>query len=433
MIPGKILKKLFCVAVVLQIVAGLASAQYFPVKYPKQERLLNGLRVLMWHDPAAQKVSAKLRIHAGAAFDQQGKEGTVALLADSIFPNDNAREFFKDDLGGFLEITTNYDYIEISASSRPEEYLTMLDTLASAITRPKLDKATLDPVKTRLAAKVETSEKAASYVADRAVAKRLLETFPYGRPVNGTVESLKVIDFADLKFAYDRLVGADNATLTVSGNFPIDVGYRAIRRYFGSWLKSDKKVPSTFRQPDPPASAAQILESPESGITEIRYAIRGVARNSADYAAASVLASILEQRLKAKAPEDQRAKVFVRNQSNVLPGLIVLGFSGIQRPLTAEVTNEKPKADANDLIAQILNEPVTGTEFNSAKTAATAVFGKRDVQSQWLDADTFRLANVKADQDAFAAVTLADVQRFAERIRKEPIASVLVLAPKSAD
>ncbi len=433
MIQRKIFKKLLCLALVLQAAASVVPAQVSPAKYPKPEKLLNGLRVLMWHDPAADKVSAKLRIHAGAAFDQQGKEGTMTLLADSLFPNDNAREFFKDDLGGGLEITTNHDYIEISASSRAEEYLTMLDTLAAAVIRPKLDKATLDPLKARLLAKVETNGKAASYVADRAVAKRLLDTFPYGRPVTGTTDSLKVIDFADLKFAYDRLVGADNATLTLSGNFPTDVGYRAIRRYFGPWLKSDKTVPSTFRQPDPPPAAAQMIESPESGITEIRYALRGVARNSSDFAAATLLASILEQRLQTKAPADQRGKVFVRNQSNVLPGMVVFGFSGIQGPLTAAVTNEKPKTDANDLIAQILNEQVTSAEFNVAKAAADAVFGNRDVQSQWLDVDTFRLASVKADQDAFAAVTLADVQRLAERIRKEPIASVLVLAPRSTD
>jgi zinc protease len=239
-------------SVILLLFTGLAPAQRPALVPPKQETLLNGLRVLMWSDESAPKVYVKLRIHAGAAFDPQEKEGVMMLLTEAIFPNEATREFFRDDLGGSLDITCNYDYIEINASSKADQYLTMLETLANAVTNPVIDKATTEAVKARLAARLDANEKNASYVADLAVRKRLLETFPYGRPLAGSTASLKRIDFADLKFAYDRLFGADNATIAISGNFPTDVGYRAVRRYFGSWLKSDKKAPSTFRQPDPP-------------------------------------------------------------------------------------------------------------------------------------------------------------------------------------
>jgi predicted Zn-dependent peptidase len=39
---------------------------------PRQERLLNGLKVLMFPNPAADKVSITVRIHSGASFDPQG-------------------------------------------------------------------------------------------------------------------------------------------------------------------------------------------------------------------------------------------------------------------------------------------------------------------------------------------------------------------------
>jgi hypothetical protein len=67
----------------------------------------------------------------------------------------------------------------------------------------------------------------------------------------------------------------------------------------------------------------QIIQSPETGVTEVRYAVRGVSRGEKDYAAASILASILEQRITAKAPAEQRANVFVRNYSNILPGVMM--------------------------------------------------------------------------------------------------------------
>ena len=40
-----------------------------------------------------------------------------------------------------LEVVTNYDYIQINASSKPESFLTMLETLASAVSNPTIDKA----------------------------------------------------------------------------------------------------------------------------------------------------------------------------------------------------------------------------------------------------------------------------------------------------
>lgn len=426
------LQKAVLFIVLTAVFASLASSQRASGN-PKQEKLLNGLRVLMWSDPSAPNVTVKLRVHAGASFDPQEKEGVMMLLSEAIFPNEAAREFFKDDLGGSLEIVCNYDYIEITATSKPESYLTMLDTLAAAVTRPDIDKETTETIKTRHAAKLEANEKDAAYVADLAARKRLFGTFPYGRPVGGSTASMKNIDFADLIFAYQRLFGSDNATLAISGNFPSDVGYRAIRRYFGSWLKSDKKVPSTFRQPDPPPPGTLIVESPETGVTEMRYALRGVARNDKDFAAASILALVLEQRFKAKAMEAQRANVFVRNHANVLPGVVMFGVSKIKGEMTAAVTSEKPRSDAGDVVAAALNDRVTDAEFNTAKSAATAEFNRLDAMAMWLDADTFRLASVKADQEAMSGVTLADVQRFADRLKQQPVASVLVLNSKSAE
>jgi len=399
----------------------------------KQEKLLNGLRVLIWNDPTANSFSLKLRVHAGAAFDPQEKEGTMCLLAEALFPTNESREFFSDDLGGSLNIVCNYDYIEIDATSKPESYLTLLETVGGAITNPQLDRQTTDLVKTRLVTRLAADEKNAAIAADLAVRRRLLGTFPYGRPVTGSSQSIKTVDFADLKLALDRLFGADNATLAVAGNFDANNGFRAIRRYFGSWLKLDKKVPSTFRMPDPPAAGTQILESPETGITEIRYALRGVARNDKDFAAASILAKVIEQRIRNKAPAGQRDNVWAKNYSNVLPGVIVIGFSRIQREISAAVTGEKPKVEANDVVANALNEKVSAAEYDQAKNAVFAEMNKTDIVTRWLDADTYKFASVKADQSASDAVTAADVQRIADQMRQQPVASVLLLTQKTSD
>src|SRR5688572_21494697 len=217
----KLFQKIVLIVLALVILIALVAPAIFgQTGQPRQEKLLNGLKVLMWQDPASDKVSVRLRIHSGSAFDPQGKEGTMQMLADNLFPNEAAREFFTDDLGGSLEITSNYDYIEINASSTSSQYLSMLETIASVIANPPIDKETTAKLKTAMLSRIATSEADPAYVADHAVAKRLFGTFPYGRPRLGTAESVQKIEFADLIDAKQRFLTADNATLAMSGNFP---------------------------------------------------------------------------------------------------------------------------------------------------------------------------------------------------------------------
>ncbi|MBA2378162.1 MAG: hypothetical protein H0V76_01150, partial [Blastocatellia bacterium] len=77
------------IAIFASIIMVLASGLLFPAaaQAPQQEKLLNGLKVLMWSDPGADMVTARLRIHSGSAFDPQGKEGTMKVAGEVIFPN----------------------------------------------------------------------------------------------------------------------------------------------------------------------------------------------------------------------------------------------------------------------------------------------------------------------------------------------------------
>ena len=367
---------------------------------PRQEKLLNGLKVLMWNDPSADKVTLKVRIHAGSAFDPQGKEGVMKLLADSIFPNENSYEFFREDLGGGLEVVSNYDYIQINATGTPDKFLDLMETVAQQVTDPEVDKETTEQLKQKLVSKLEELEKDPAYVADRAVAKRLFGTFPYGRPQFGTVESVGKIDFADLRFNKDRLFSADNATIAISGNFSSDYAFRAARRLFGAWLKSDKKIPSTFRQPDEPDTAR--LDIPMAGITapEARIAFRGVARSDKDYAASEILSYILRARYGSQISG-------LNNYANILPGAFVL------------------KGNATAASVPKISSQISNEEFTAAKAAVLAEYSKRAVTELWLDADTYKFT-VADEAKAFQNLSLADVQRVAVNLGKNPVVTVQV-------
>jgi predicted Zn-dependent peptidase len=397
---------------------GCFSTQAFAQSAPRQERLLNGLKLLMWQDRAASKVKITVRIHSGASFDPQGKEGVMALLADSFFPTEASQTFFKEDLGGDLKVATNYDFIEIEASSNPDQFLTLLESVSTAVSTPTIDKETTPRLVAKRLEQIKDLESVGPYVAERVAAKQLFGTFPYGRPSAGTEASVAKLGFADVLDAKQRFLGADNATVAITGNFDPTIAFRAARRYLGSWLKSDRLPPSTFKQPDEPDTKLVTITTEARNVPQTAFAFRGVARGEKDYAASEVLFNILFRRFGENAGEGLHSG---SNDAHILPGYVVLVMD---RPL-GEITSNLP--------ALLLSKEITEAEFAAGRASASADRSQIPVEQHWLNADTFKITSVAADQSAFNAVTLADVRALAQRLAKNPVVAVTVTrAEKSA-
>lgn len=392
---------------------------------PKTDVLLNGLKVYIWNRVASPRVQVKLRIHSGAAFDPQKREGVMRLLAENIFPNEAAHDFFKEDMGGDLTISTNYDYIEISASSTPENLLQMLETIGASVSSMQIDKETTAKLKANLLAELKSSEGDEAKAADLIVREKLFGTFPYGRPVNGTMESVKQIDFADLIDARERFLKADNALIAIAGNIDRSLTSRAVRRYFGAWQRSDKRVPSTFKQPEPPSPAVTTVEWKGGTTAEGRTAFRGVAVADKLAPAAAIYAQILETKLRDRIPEAVAKGVFVRSEAHMLPGEFVVGLTADPN----DIGKENGKINSPEITANTIAESISEAEFAKALAATLDKWKKRDVLSSWLDMDTYRTAEPKARLDALSGVTLGEVQAFAKRLQGAPSAVVVVMPP----
>ena len=413
-------KGLFCLVV---LIAGMVTAvrAQNDLKAPVREQLLNGLKVLVWPDSSSDRAVVKLRIHAGSAFDPQGKEGVMQLLADNLFPNPAIKEFFAEDLGGSLEIVTTYDYIQVNASSKPDELLQMLETIATAVSNPQIDKDTTITLRNALLGKLKELETDPAYIADRAAAGRLLGAFPYGRPQFGTAASLQKIDFADMVDAKARFLTGDNATLTISGKVDRTLAFRAVRRYFGSWLKADRKVPATFRNPDDPPPGILHLPSPKADTAAVRLLFRGSSRGEKEFAASQVFTRILESRVRSKMALEKAGTFVVRNDQYVLPGVISVGFSLPAKDLIGD-----GKMEANDVVLKALTDPVTDTEFQAARSLVRSEWLSRDTETFWLDLDTYKIADLRSYRNAFDSLQPADVNAYIERVRKQPSVTVVV-------
>jgi predicted Zn-dependent peptidase len=426
-------KKPFFFVFLTLIFAAFAVGQPSKTAVFRRDTLLNGFKVLVWSDPTAEKVTIKLRIHSGAAFDPKDKMGVMALLAEFFFPTEQAKAFFTEDLEGSLEITSNYDYLQITATGKSTEILAMMDTIANAVVNPQINAETFKTVSANHLKKIEALRQNPVYIADVAAAKRFFGEYPYGREPYGTPESVAKIDHADLLFAKQRFLTSDNATLAIIGNVKFDYALRAARQLFGGWVKADKKVPATFTMPNPPDAAPQVIDYPTASnnlnvIGEVRYAARGVARKDNDYFAMRFLVDILQNRFRGKVPAN--VQVAVIHERTLLPGLISFKFSSQPAAVTGAVPNGQasavpPAAEKLELTPLAwLKEPVTASEFEQTRNRVLAEIEGKAMADKMLDIDTFRLVSVEDEMRKLNSVTLPDVQRVAEKLAAQPFVQV---------
>lgn len=411
----------FTLTLCLVLAANDASAQSLDAQ---KDQLLNGLRVVLLPRPGSPDVLIKLRIHSGAAFDLTGKSGQMALLGDMLFPDRATIEYFTEEMGGRLDVVVNYDSVTITMEGKASELERILDVLKNALVSTQLTPDVVTRVRESRIKIIRDTAISPAIVANRAVAARLFGEFPYGRPVTGSAEDVTRVERADLMLARERFLNSNNATLTLVGGVTKPRAMRALRQLLGPWRKSEQIVPATFRQPIPPDPRVLII--PGSGeTTELRVAVRGVARSDPDFYAAAVLAKLAQHRWETLAPDLNKRPAFARSESHILPGMFIMGAS-IPSQTVAETL-----ASAKKTLEGLASTPVSPAELDRARSEVlselSSLLSKPDAQSDnWLDQDTYRLSETRTPFDLVSSLTPADLQRLAARLFNNPAATVVL-------
>ncbi|MCA1631590.1 MAG: insulinase family protein, partial [Acidobacteria bacterium] len=188
--PRPLAVKILAIAALLLVApATRVSRAQTVAPEPRREQLLNGLRLLLVPHPGDAKVWMKLRVHSGAAFDLANKEGTMALLADALFPDPSTQQYVTEELGGRLDVRTTYDAVEVTLSGNASEFDRLVEVLRNAFLQMRLAPEEVQRLKDARLKSVGGATQTPATNADRAVRARLFGAHPYGRTVDGTTAS----------------------------------------------------------------------------------------------------------------------------------------------------------------------------------------------------------------------------------------------------
>jgi zinc protease len=412
------------VILVFLCLAGPAVVHGQAFAAPERESLLNGLRILYWQQPGNPNVVLKLRIHSGAAFDLADKAGMMALLGDALFPDQTTREYVTEELGGRLEVRTSLDALDITISGTSNQLERMIDLVRGAVLTTQLGAENVAAIRNARIKLLSEKPSTAADVADAAIAVRLFGTFPYARPPAGTVASVTKLERADLMFARERFLSADNASLAVIGGVQKPRLLRALRQLLGPWAKAERTVPSTFRQPATPNTRILALDQAGATNAEVRVAVRGLARADSDTLAAGLLAFIINQRWQAAVPDLSGAST--RHETHTLPGMFILSGSA------PTASASKAVSAAQEIMRTLAQNGPSADELERARNLMQMEISKQASQGEsladaWLDVDTFNSPRPDTIPTLVRSLTASDIQRVAARLFKDAaIATVVV-------
>lgn len=398
--------------ILLLVFASILAAYPAQLSQPRRENLLNGLKILMWRVPG-DRVELLLRVHSGSAFDVEGKAGSMALLAESLFPDPETRQYVAEELEGRLEVKTSHDFIEVALSGRSSDLVRLIELLRTALLSEVPSEARVEELKKSRMETLKDEERSLAAVADRAVAARLFGKYPYGRPVHGTTTSLENVERGDLILARQRFLHPNNSTLTIYGGLDERMVTRAARQLLGTWTRSNRIVPATFVQPDPAPAETFVLNFPDTDVAALRIAARAPSRSDSDWATTLLLASIARQRwLENLAPLGDH-DVTVTYEAFFLAGRLLfsadLPVSDLRKALTA----------ARQTIDSLKTRPASAAELDLARSEimkrVPPALKPEETPVLWLDADTYRLSSAGEPYESISAVRPTDIQRIATK------------------
>jgi len=356
-------------AVALASALGAAPAGAAPLAH--REVLPNGIVLLVAERPAVPIVAVRVLMRAGAAFDPDDRAGLASLTSAVLTRGtakragpeiDSAIEF----VGGSLEAAAGRDSLTVALSVQKKDLALGLDLLSEVVLSPTFPAAEVTRKVAEIQAAIQRSEEDPGTVAIRALSRLVYPGHPYGRPVEGTRESVARLTRDDVVKFYERHARPDATVIAVVGAVTVDEARREITGRLGSWARPSDPPPSIT----PPTTAMTPREeSIKRELTQstLMFGRRAVRQTDPDYFPLSVASYVLgggsASRLYTKVREESGLAYAV--YSWVSPARYGAAFAVSAQTRTAEVP--KVVTMIREELARMTREPVSERELSLAK------------------------------------------------------------------
>jgi zinc protease len=262
------------------------------------ERVISpgGLEAWLVRQETVPLISLEFAFAGGAAQDPAEKAGVanmVSALLDEGAGDLDSRAFHEKLEGKAIELRfrAGRDYFNGSLRMLNEHRDDAIELLRLALTAPRFETKDVERIRGQVFSGLQRDSTSPNAIASRRWWAAAFPGHPYGREVNGSLESLPRIGIEDLRTYVKRVLARDGLKIAIVGNLDAAAAGVLIDRVFGSLpAKADlQPVPMV----NPQGLGQRIVVDLNVPQTVITFGRPGVFRQDPDFMAAYILDHIL--------------------------------------------------------------------------------------------------------------------------------------------
>ncbi|MCB2228841.1 MAG: insulinase family protein [Desulfarculaceae bacterium] len=231
---------------------------------PTRHKLANGLTVIVAENHEAPVAAFQVWVRAGSIYEKKGEYGITHLIEHMIFkgtPKRPAGEMAGaiEALGGEVNAYTTFDhtnyYVVAASASAPQA----LDILADAVVNASFDAKELAKEKEVVIEEVRMNLNNPNRRMGWRVFSQAFGDTPYGRPIIGSIESVKAISRQDILDYKARWYRAPNMLVVAVGDFKTAEILPLIEKAFAPLSKEPAPKFTLPRDPRPAGPRLSIM------------------------------------------------------------------------------------------------------------------------------------------------------------------------------
>jgi zinc protease len=431
-----------CFVIALVATALLAFAPS-PAAATKIERVVTprGIEVWVVRDATVPLIALDFGFRGGAAQDPEGKSGTanlmVGLLDEGAGPVDSKAFHERLERKAIeLNISAGRDTIRGTVRTLKENQDEAFELLRLALNEPRFEAPDVERIRSQVISQLQRASTSPNDIASRTWWGTAFPNHPYGRAVNGTLESVARITADDMRTYVRNVFARDNLKIAIVGDIDVETVGRLIDHTFGS-------LPAKAELAPVPAATIQGLgQQPLIDLnvpqTVVMFGGPGVARNDPDFMAAYVMMHVF-----GGGSFTSRLYREVREKRGLAYGVsdnLIWQYYGAVH-LGATATRNDATKDTIDVIKEQLklmaaNGP-TQEELDKAKTYLKGAFAlgfdtSTKIASQLVaqQLDNLSIDYIDRRSALIDAVTIEDTKRMARRLLEPGLLAVVVGRPQ---
>jgi len=356
--------------------------------------LLNGLEAYVAATPhLGNSMTIGLALRYGSTFDPANtNKGGLAYLTSRLFTKatlDRSAKDIQDELNylhASLEVDCDWDGIRFLIRGQSGTYERCLLLLYQIVCEAKFNDGDFDQSRAALIRQLQAPEDPRQEMR-RQFDAELFRGTTYGRPLQGTLESVQNITVGDVRYYYHRYFTPSQAALVIAGNVPAATVLAKVRRIWGVWIRTDD-IPFTFVPPRTPAGRNIFLED-DPASPAAQYIIGNLSPRRGDpvYYADTVALHMLQGHLTQALPT---SRVTVADEGRMLPGPFCIQGQAAADQAVGEIAKIMDVVDAFKT-TQMSADEAKKVQDQWIEEFNKAIGSTEGICSALLDAELYRL------------------------------------------